>query len=142
MTASPAPRRTVPIRQDIDEAMIERLVRAFYGRVRAHPRLGPIFERAIGDDWEPHLQKMFGFWSSVMLQTGRYRGNPMAVHMRLDGVDPTHFEDWLALFRETAAEECPPEIAGQFVARAERIAQSFRLGMFYDPSAAKDGSTA
>jgi hemoglobin len=40
----------------IDEAMIERLVRDFYARVRDDAVLGPVFTANI-DDWEPHLQR-------------------------------------------------------------------------------------
>ena len=60
----------------IDEAMIERLVHGFYDGVRGDPVLGPIFAERI-DDWGPHLQRMVDFWSSVMLMTGRYHGQPL-----------------------------------------------------------------
>jgi hypothetical protein len=33
----------------IDEAMIERLIRAFYGRARLDPLIGPIFESKVRD---------------------------------------------------------------------------------------------
>ena len=36
-------------------------------------------------------------------------------------------------FRETAAEVCPGEVAVFFIDRAERIAESFQLGMFFRP---------
>ena len=39
----------------ITEAMIERLVRGFYVRVRADAVLAPVFEARIRN-WEPHLQ--------------------------------------------------------------------------------------
>src|SRR5688572_27193407 len=42
-------------RTGIDEALIERLVRGFYVKVRSDPLLGPIFDQRIVD-WEPHLQ--------------------------------------------------------------------------------------
>jgi hypothetical protein len=64
----------------ITELMIEKLVRGFYDKVRADEVLGPIFEARIRD-WEPHLQQMFAFWSSVALMTGRYHGTPMVKHM-------------------------------------------------------------
>jgi hemoglobin len=38
----------------IDEAMIERLIRTFYERVRADRLLAPIFASRIAE-WEPHL---------------------------------------------------------------------------------------
>ena len=97
----------------IDEAMIERLVRAFYERVRADEVLGPIFAARI-DDWEPHLQRMFAFWSSVTLMSGRYLGRPMMKHLPLP-VDSEHFDRWLALFGQTARAMCPPAAAAHFI---------------------------
>lgn len=125
-----------------DEREIEAVVRTFYGRIRDDALLGPIFERAIGADWEPHLHKMFDFWSSVMLTSGRYKGQPMLVHMRLKTVRPEHFDHWLALFRATVDEICPGATADAFMARAMRIADSLRMGMFFDPAAADARSRA
>lgn len=111
----------------ITEAMIEQLVRAFYAKVRADQVLGPIFDARIRD-WEPHLQQMFAFWSSVALMTGRYHGTPMVKHIRLP-VDAAHFDRWLALFDETACEVCPPRAAEHFMERAQRIASSLEMGI-------------
>jgi hemoglobin len=114
-------------RTGITEAMIERLVRGFYAKVRADAVLAPIFEARIAD-WEPHLQRMCAFWSSVALMTGRYHGTPMVKHMPLP-VDAAHFDRWLDLFETTAQEICPPEAAAHFVERARRIAASLELGI-------------
>jgi hemoglobin len=114
----------------VNEEMIVNLVHTFYGKVRTDPLIGPVFERVI-QDWDPHLAKMCDFWSSVMLMSGRYKGNPMIAHMRLKMVRPEHFERWLGLFTETAAEVCPPAAAEAFVGRANNIARSLQLGMFY-----------
>src|SRR5215471_17047518 len=103
----------IDARTGITEAMIEQLVRAFYDKVRADAVLGPIFEARIRD-WEPHLQQMFAFWSSVALMTGRYHGTPMVKHMRLP-VDAAHFDRWLGLFEETARETCPPQAVTHFM---------------------------
>lgn len=130
-----------PASPPIGEDMIHRLVHAFYGRVRADADLGPIFDRVIGQEWDAHLAKMCDFWSSVMLTSGRYKGNPMLAHMRLKMVRPAHFERWLALFAETAYAECPPGIADQFCARAANIAKSLQLGMFWRPEAAHASTT-
>jgi hemoglobin len=111
----------------IDEAMIERLVRGFYARVRDDALLGPVFESRIAD-WEPHLHRMFAFWSSVVLLSGRYSGQPMRMHMALP-IDAAHFDRWLALFEETARALCPPAAAELFVERARRIAESLELGV-------------
>ena len=114
-------------RTGITEEMIERLVRSFYTRVRTDAMLAPIFDARI-KDWEPHLQQMCAFWSSVALMTGRYHGTPMAKHLPLP-VDGGHFDRWLALFEETAREVCPPEAEAHFVERARRIASSLELGI-------------
>jgi hemoglobin len=117
----------IAARTGIDEPMIERLVRAFYAKIRADEVLGPIFEARIRD-WEPHLQQMCAFWSAVALMTGRYHGTPIAKHLRLP-VDAAHFDRWLALFHGTAREICPPEAVEHFVERAQRIAESLELGI-------------
>jgi hypothetical protein len=61
----------------ISEHGIRRLVDEFYARVRADTELAPIFNRAIPGDWGLHLATMRDFWSSVMLTSGRYKGNPV-----------------------------------------------------------------
>ncbi|MGD9509808.1 MAG: group III truncated hemoglobin [Geminicoccaceae bacterium] len=114
-------------RTGIDEAMITRLVHRFYEAVRQDPLLGPVFEARIAD-WGPHLERMCAFWSSVVLMSGRYHGQPMEKHMPLP-VDAEHFDRWLALFARTAERECPPTAAAHFVDRAQRIAQSLELGI-------------
>ena len=111
----------------IDEAMIEKLVRTFYERVQTDPMLGPVFAARI-KNWEPHLQQMFAFWSSVALMSGRYHGQPMRKHLPLP-VDGRHFDRWLALFEETARDICPPKAAEHFIERAKRIAESLELGI-------------
>lgn len=128
---APKPRGRGPIHPDIDEAMIERLVRHFYGRIRKDEILGPIFADAIGEAWEPHLQTMMAFWSSVTLMSGRFHGRPMEKHQALAPVvRPAHFAHWLTLFRDSAREICPAEIATIFIDRAERIGESLQHGMF------------
>ena len=117
------------------EAQIEALVHGFYAKIRKDDSLGPIFNRVIAD-WGPHLAKMCDFWSSVMRTSGRYHGNPMVAHLRLKTVEPEHFQRWLKLFAETARELFVPDLADIFVARAENIARSLQLGMFYRPGAA------
>ena len=129
---SPAAKRAAAIeaikaRTGIDEEMIERLIRAFYQRVQQDPLIGPVFAERI-TDWEPHLQQMFAFWSSVALMSGRYHGQPMQKHLPLP-IDARHFDRWLALFEETARELTPPAAADHFVTAARRVGESLELGM-------------
>jgi hemoglobin len=113
----------------ITEEALGRLVGRFYERVRADSLLGPVFDGAIGD-WPGHLDKLQAFWSSVVLTSGRYKGRPMAAHLRhADAVTPERFQRWLGLWRETAAELLAPEAAAAIQEKAERIAQSLQLGI-------------
>ena len=114
-------------RTGLDDAMLTRLVHGFYDRIRADPLLGPIFADHV-NDWGPHLAKMVDFWSSVALMTGRYHGAPMPKHLPLP-VDAEHFNRWLALFRATATEICPPTGAAWVIDRAERIAASIQMNL-------------
>lgn len=111
----------------VDEELIERLVRAFYGKVRNHPVLGPVFNARI-DDWEHHMSRLCAFWSSIILASGTYGGSPMQKHLGLP-VDGRHFDLWLALFGQTLHEECTPSVAALFMERARRIAESLEMAI-------------
>lgn len=113
---------------ELDEAMVATVVSDFYARVRADDLIGPIFNRIIPEErWPHHIATITDFWSSMLLGTQRYMGRPMPKHLAIPELGNAHFARWLRLFRETAEAHCPPEIAGLFVDRAERIAFSFRL---------------
>jgi hemoglobin len=118
---------------EVTEESIAWLVDAFYAKVRVDPELGPIFAKAIPGDWGPHLATMRNFWSSVMLTSGRYKGNPVAVHQRVSGIEYSLFERWLALFDETCREMFDRDLADVFGRKAARIAESLRLALFYHP---------
>ena len=115
----------------ITEPSIAILVNRFYGKARRDPMIGPLFEAAV-EDWDGHLDKLCDFWSSVMLTTGRYKGNPMAAHVKHQ-IKPEFFDRWLTLWRETASEVFEPDAAGQFGLKAAPIAESLKLALFYRP---------
>lgn len=117
----------------ITEEAIRRLVDRFYARVRRDELLGPVFVRAVGEDdgaWAGHLARLSDFWSSVMLRSGRYHGDPFSKHLRLPDLEPVMVDRWLAHFDETCAEVFEPDVADAFRERAERIARSLRMGLF------------
>jgi hemoglobin len=115
----------------VTEAQIEQLVDGFYERVREDAALGPLFNQAV-DDWPEHLVKLRAFWSSVMLTTGRYKGSPMAAHLRHAArIEPAMFDRWLELWRRTARELLAPADAEGVVGKAERIAESLKLALYF-----------
>ena len=86
--------------EDIDD--IKLFVNEFYGKIQTDELLAPIFALKIeNDNWQIHLDKMYGFWSTILLhQPGGYKGNPGAAHFGLP-VDKTHFDRWVELFKGT-----------------------------------------
>jgi hemoglobin len=114
----------------LDHAGVAALVHQFYDGVRADPVLGPVFNRAIGAHWEPHLARMVDFWSNVMLGQSGFQGNVFGKHMALQGVEPEHFQRWLALFEATTRRLFEPAVADEFLAPARRIAASLQYGYF------------
>lgn len=114
------------------EEILSELVDRFYAKVRRDQLIGPLFNAAIAD-WPEHLEKLTAFWSSVMLTSGRYKGNPMAAHLRhATQIEPAMFKRWLELWRETARELLDEGSAAAITAKAERIAESLQLGLFFN----------
>ena len=115
----------------IDEAQLARLVPVFYNRVRADAELGPIFNDAV-HDWPEHFEKLTHFWSSVMLGSGRYKGNPVAAHRKHAGrITPELFDRWLAIWKATTEEMLSPPAAAALQDKAARIAESLKLALFF-----------
>ncbi|WP_443969641.1 group III truncated hemoglobin [Sphingobium sp. CR28] len=115
----------------LDDDGLKILVDRFYDRVRADAELGPIFNDAI-HDWPEHLDKLTAFWSSVMLTSGRYKGQPIPAHVKHKSrITPALFDRWLALWARTTNELMAPDAAAALQDRANRIAQSLQLAMFF-----------
>lgn len=115
------------------EDSIRRLMDLFYGRVRHDEMLGPVFASALGAsdaEWARHLARLTDFWSSVMLRSGRYHGDPFSTHLRLPDLEPAMFDRWLKLFGESCRDVLSPDVAEAFIDRANRIARSLRMGIF------------
>jgi hemoglobin len=121
-----------PSSANIDEALIREVVFGFYGRVREDDVLGPIFSARIAEDaWPAHLERMCDFWSSVLLRTARYGGQPLRPHLGIDEISDSTFERWLGLFGQTVEAVCDPVSAEAFLQMAERIARSFRMAIAF-----------
>jgi len=104
----------------ITEAEIASLVDRFYAKVREDDEIGPLFNEEV-QNWDAHLARLRDFWSTVLLATGRYKGNPLVAHFRLP-IEERYFGRWLALFTETAREEMSPPHAAIASQKAHLIA--------------------
>lgn len=111
---------------------LRELVGRFYGAVRQDEMIGPVFNAAI-EDWDHHLDHIAQFWASGLLGVGRFTGRPMAAHMR-HPITPEMFDRWLAHWARATDELYVPQIAKGLQAKAGRIGESFKLGLFYRPS--------
>lgn len=107
----------------VSRELICRVVDAFYTKVRGDDVLGPIFESKLHGQWQPHLEKMYDFWTNVIHGSSLYSGDPIKAHMQVGSIEPQHFSRWISLFEETLKEECASEEQlNAFLAPAQRMA--------------------
>ena len=119
----------------IDGAFIGTLVDTFYGRILAHPELGPVFDARLSGRWPEHMTKMKSFWSSVAFRNGAYGGKPVQAHAGVANMSPELFPKWLELFAATLDDIAPSlEAKAWFMTTADRIARSLTLSLFYNPA--------
>jgi hemoglobin len=122
------------LHDSLTEETLRTFLAAFYAKVQRDPLIGPVFARVIPDgDWPRHLTVIQDFWSSVLLKSGRYKGNPFGKHQRLGELTPAHFARWLALFEQTAEEIFFADVALLLTERANRIGDSLKAGLFFRP---------
>lgn len=118
--------------KDIENiADVKLLVDEFYGKVRHNELLQPIFDGVIQNQWPEHLDKMYRFWQTVLLEEHTYNGAPFPPHAELP-VDIKHFNTWLDLFYQTLDENFEGENADKAKGQGQRMAQTFynRISFF------------
>ena len=108
----------------ITETEIANLVERFYAKVRVDPEIGPVFNDAVRN-WDAHLTLLKDFWSTVLLTTGRYKGNPLLAHFPL-AIEERYFARWLKLFSATADEVMTASQAATIVRKADLIAMNMK----------------
>lgn len=109
---------------------IKLMVDTFYGKVREDEQLKDIFNTVIQSRWPEHLEKMYRFWQTVLLEEHTYYGSPFVPHAKLP-VDATHFERWLQLFYETVDEKFIGERATRAKWQGQRMAEMFHSKIEY-----------
>ena len=108
--------------QDLDD--IKLLVNTFYGRIRENDMLKDIFNNVIQDRWPQHLEKMYRFWQTVLLEERTYSGTPFVPHAKLP-VEKEHFDQWVRLFNGTVDDLFAGEKAERAKWQGERMAEMF-----------------
>lgn len=122
----------------VDEALIEKFVNHFYDAVHDDTILAPYFNNQMTATWDEHLNKMYNFWSAILLKTHRFNGRPMPAHTKLTGLQQSDFLHWLKLFEKSIKACCPPQSVPHIMKKAHMIANSLQYGVFYRPELMKD----
>lgn len=113
----------------ITETQIRLVVDRFYGEVRKDPLLSEGFAPIV--DWDDHLQRMRDFWSSMLLASGRYKGNPVALHLiHAPRIQPEMFKRWLALWQRVTIDTLPADVAAELQLKATRVATRLSGALF------------
>lgn len=109
---------------------IKLLVDEFYARIRQDEILADIFNDVIQDRWPEHLERMYTFWQTVLLDEHTYNGAPFMKHRNLP-VAAEHFNRWLQLFFETVNDLFIGEVANEAKMRGQKMAEMFHYKIEY-----------
>lgn len=114
----------------LTKALIEDVITAFYAKVRLDEVLGPLFEDAIGADWDGHIARIIQFWLTATRLDRGYDGRRfMPVHLKHNAIRVAHIPRWLNLFEQTLRERCTPPQANALLDIAVRMAENIELGL-------------
>ncbi len=107
-------------------ADVKQLVDTFYEKVREDELLNPIFNNVIQEHWPEHLEKMYRFWQTILLEEHTYFGSPFVPHAKLP-VKKEHFDRWLQLFYDNIDNQFKGEKAEEAKWRAKKMAEMFQM---------------
>lgn len=114
--------------QNIDD--IKLFVDTFYEQIQKDDILGHIFNDRIQDRWPEHLNKMYRFWQTVLLDEHTYYGSPFVPHAYLP-VDRVHFERWVQIFEKTINTHFEGSKAEKAKWQGQRMAEMFQVKIQY-----------
>ena len=118
------------IKDIITSEDIKTLVDAFYEKVRRDELLSPIFNGRIQNRWPQHLEKMYSFWQTVLINKPTYSGSPFPPHAQLP-INRSHFEKWIELFISTIDELFKGDKSTEAKWRAGKMAEMFQNKIEY-----------
>ncbi|MFO7721203.1 MAG: group III truncated hemoglobin [Gillisia sp.] len=105
---------------------VKQLVDTFYDKVREDELLNPIFNNVIKGNWQEHLEKMYKFWQTILLEEHTYFGSPFVPHAKLP-VEKEHFDRWLKLFFSNIDDQFEGEKAEEAKWRGQKMAEMFQM---------------
>lgn len=117
---------------------IKLLVDTFYNKVQKDEFIGPIFNEKIANRWPEHVEKMYRFWQTILLEVHSYSGSPFPPHKQLP-VDKAHFDRWMEIFTETVDTLFTGAIADEAKLRAKNMAEMFNYKINYFRDAEQKG---
>ncbi|MDI6044935.1 group III truncated hemoglobin [Flavobacterium yafengii] len=109
---------------------IKLLVDTFYSKVQKDEFIGPIFNEKIGNRWPEHLEKMYRFWQTILLEVHSYSGSPFPPHKQLP-VAKEHFDRWMEIFTKTTDSLFVGPLAEEAKLRAKNMAEMFNYKIDY-----------
>ncbi|MBD1425183.1 group III truncated hemoglobin [Sphingobacterium arenae] len=105
---------------------VKLMVNTFYGRVQKDDLIGPIFNAKLEDHWPEHLEKMYTFWQTILLDEYTYQGRPFPPHAQLP-IEAEHFDRWLQLFDKTVNDLFAGPVAEEAKSRGRKMAALFQV---------------
>ncbi len=109
---------------------IKLLVNTFYEKVQNDDLIGPIFNEKMIGRWPEHLEKMYRFWQTLLLEEHTYSGSPFPPHKHLP-VNQSHFDRWMEIFTETVDSLFAGKLAEEAKVRAANMAYMFNYKIEY-----------
>ncbi len=110
---------------------IKLFVDTFYHKIQNDELLAPVFAMRIeADNWQPHLDKMYSFWKTVLFHESGYKGSPFMKHSDLP-IYPKHFDQWVALFNENIDSHFEGERTEDAKRRVKSMADLFMAKIEY-----------
>lgn len=109
---------------------IKLLVNTFYAKVQDDDLIGPIFNEKMLGRWAEHLEKMYRFWQTILLEEHTYSGSPFPPHKHLP-VNQTHFDRWMEIFTTTVDFLFVGKLADEAKVRAANMAYMFNYKIEY-----------
>lgn len=109
---------------------IKILVNTFYEKVQKDDLIGPIFNEKMMGRWPQHLEKMYRFWQTILLEEHTYSGSPFPPHKQLP-VNQSHFDRWMEIFTTTVDSLFVGKLAEEAKVRAANMAYMFNYKIEY-----------